>query len=165
MQTATPLPRLPHFELAAERVQSTRGMRDVRRRPSMLRFHLDFIHVLKYLAQGAACVYIFHEWEMPGMRAWCLCAAPRRETIRRRTRPLPFSISRGVSRTWGTLEADTSAELSALLCVFTSYTDILKYMGVNSELLSRSNAAGSSGRVADYIHKQEVNLLRWAWWT
>lgn len=62
--------RSPFSELLGARVQSTRG--------ATSRFHLDFIHVLKYLTLGAAreYLYIFHEWEMPGsVRGVCVAAA------------------------------------------------------------------------------------------
>lgn len=67
--------RSPFSELLSARVQSTRGASG---RGATSRFHLDFIHVLKYLTLGAAreYLYIFHEWEMPGsVRGVCVAAA------------------------------------------------------------------------------------------
>lgn len=64
---------LPHCELSSARVLSTRAMRDAQRHASMLRFHLDFIHVLKYLTQRLH-VYIY---SMNGkFLDVCLCAPP-----------------------------------------------------------------------------------------
>lgn len=145
-------------ELSSVHARSAQDMRDVERRTSMLRFHLDFIHVLKYLAQEQ-CGNIY---SMNGkFLDVCLCASCTAKPFVGQTRPLPFSISRGVSWTRGRLEADTSV---ALLCVFTSYQDIDEVYGCTYRAIVKAKPYQEVSFPL-YIHKQQVNLLSSTWWT
>lgn len=151
---------MPPYELAIECTQATRGMSDAHCHSSMLRFHLDFIHVLKYLLHEGLHGNIF------SMNGKCsdvyvfVCIA-RWRTIRWWTRPSPFSISEvsaGPEDAWKLIHRLSWRPY----CEASLHTQISWNIREWIQSFCQSwiwTGSNSSGWFPDYIHKQQVNLF------
>lgn len=167
--TAPPLPRLRHCQLfsGANAIRVRREGFVAPRQASMLRFNLDFIHVLKYLLQGC-CVGIYIPWMGNARTRMCVCAhpAPQDHSSANKARAVfNFQRCQPDQRQAGSWYISWAAGLIVCLHFLHRYPEMYEYKFraiVKTLVLPGGN---SNGRFPDYIHKQQVNLLCSAWWT
>lgn len=122
-------------------VNSTLGMSDAWHRASMLRFHLDYIHVLRYLLRSACMgVYIYSmNGKCLGCLRVCLWVSAHCTTIRSANKALAIFNFQGCQPDQGTTESwYVSLSRRALLCLHFIHRYPETYEG-EFELLSESN--------------------------
>lgn len=151
---------MPPYELAIECTQATRGMSDAHCHSSMLRFHLDFIHVLKYLLHDG-CMGIYSPWMGNARMRMCLCASHAEGPFdgEQGLRHFQFpEVSAGPEDDWKLIYRLSRRPY----CEASLHTQISWNIRewIQSFCQSRiRTGSNSNGWFPDYIHKQQVNLF------